>query len=458
MILIIPAALILFATTLLFALQSIPRNNRLYNVTLSPDALSDERVQQLRKPYLLLYSIYFICAAAAITPLFWMENAFSLAFIYFIMWTVIILCIAPAPLRHYRFKLTNLKRENNWFAAGKKLIFIEKELKALSSKKPMPHYWFLLPAILILPLTYLAAGNAEPLVRWSGIAPLVMTLILFLLQLGFTKERVVLYSRNPQANMAIHQAARQYWSVLWLAIAIFEAINAYVAYYILSEGTSISSALWTCGIFAVSLVPLLAIYWTYHRIRVLEFRYAHTDGKKNTIDVDYYWRSGYTYHNPEDKKVFVKKRIGSGITVNTATTGGKWFYSATILFISVIIVAVSTMVIRADLQPPSLVIANNGSIQIEDANYPYNFKISDIVEINLEEKMPSGFKTNGIAVQQYARGNFQLQELGPAKMYIFKNSSPYIVIQLKDLYVIYNEEEPEDTKQVFNELIEFMSN
>lgn len=38
-----------------------------------------------------------------------------------------------------------------------------------------------------------------------------------------------------------------------------------------------------------------------------------------------HWIAGTVYNNPDDKRVWVPKRLGSGLTVNWATTGGKLF-------------------------------------------------------------------------------------------------------------------------------------
>ncbi|MEF2244296.1 DUF5808 domain-containing protein [Paenibacillus sp. IITD108] len=456
MMLLIPAIIILAAVVGIYMMQAVPRKQLWFGVTLPADAIQDERFKQLRKEYITLYVVYTLIAAAALFPFYWMQQSASLAFVYFIVWSLSMFFLSPAPYRHIHFKAIAIKRAENWFGKQKATIEIEKQLEQLASKRPLPPYWFVLPLIIALPLLYLAANSELPLVRWSGIASLVMTGILFLLNLAFTRDRVGLYSRNPLANMAIHQAARQYWSILWLCMAIFEAINAYVAYFVLSEGTSIGSTLWMCGIFIVSLVPLLSIYYTYHRIRTLEYRYAHTNGKTDTIDEDHYWGTGLVYNNPNDKKVMVPKRIGAGSTVNIATTGGKFVYTGAYALVLAIVIPIAVMIIRADSIAPELTVNEAGTVHITDTTYSFTFETSDIEEVLLEEKMPSGFRVNGIATSEYARGNFKLNELGKAKLYVFKHSSPYIVIKLKDLYVIYNELEPDKTKQVFNELVKHL--
>ncbi|MCJ8012154.1 hypothetical protein MUG84_10400 [Paenibacillus sp. KQZ6P-2] len=44
-----------------------------------------------------------------------------------------------------------------------------------------------------------------------------------------------------------------------------------------------------------------------------------------------------------------------------------------------------------------------------------------------------------------------MKELGKSRLYIFKNP-PYIRMKLDDVYIFYNEKDPLQTKQVFEQL------
>ena len=45
------------------------------------------------------------------------------------------------------------------------------------------------------------------------------------------------------------------------------------------------------------------------------------------------WLAGFIYNNPDDKRVFVPKRTGLGLTVNWGTGGGKLFYGVVVLLV-----------------------------------------------------------------------------------------------------------------------------
>lgn len=199
------------------------------------------------------------------------------------------------------------------------------------------------------------------------------------------------------------------------------------------------------------LVPATLVLYVYYKIAHLEQETLELDSKTVYTDDDEYWSNGITYHNPDDKTVFVPKRVGIGTTVNTATTAGKWFIWGTVPLVAVIVIGVSFLLISSELNTPVLTVTPERKVEINYPMYSFDFNVDDIEQISLVDNIPSGVKTNGEGTSKVARGHFKLKELGKARMYIFK-SPPYIQIQLKDSYVFYNEQEPEQTKRVFEQL------
>jgi hypothetical protein len=236
-------------------------------------------------------------------------------------------------------------------------------------------------------------------------------------------------------------------------MAIFESFNAIVAYTILTGGSSSDFSLWMIGIVMVSLVPLGAVFFVHNKVRTLDERLSVTDGQGILTDDDEYWINGSTYYNPNDQSVMVPKRIGIGTTVNMATRAGKWIKYGGIVLAIAIVLPLTAFAVQSDNTSPSLQVEENGVINIDYPMYDFSFSINDVQEITLEESLPTGFRTNGTATAEYARGNFSLEKLGDAKLYIFKNSPPYIFIKLDGLYIIFNDKDPASTKAIYDELI-----
>lgn len=172
-------------------------------------------------------------------------------------------------------------------------------------------------------------------------------------------------------------------------------------------------------------------------------------GPDGPEDGDEYWGNGFTYHNPKDPRVFVDKRIGTGMTLNTGTAAGKMIMGGTAVLILGIIVGVSFMLIRSELTSPVMNITEE-QVEIHYPMYNYAFAIDEIEALALVEEIPSGLRLNGEATDRYARGIFRLRELGKARLYIFKAHPPYLQIKLPDLYIYYNDENPQQTERWYN--------
>ncbi|MBH5319968.1 hypothetical protein I6N90_19390 [Paenibacillus sp. GSMTC-2017] len=451
-IIIIPALLIVAILFSIFYSQTKPKKQVWFGVTFPFEALKDERLTALQKHFVKSYVGFVIAYVVTVLPLLWLGDNTATAFIYLCLWLVAVAYTSTVPFKQIHHKAAMLKRDNGWFVGKQKTVVLDKEIAHYSGMKPLSPYLFLVPALMSVPLIIVSAQNDNYLLRLTGIASILMTGVIVLLSLSFTHSKQRAYSRNALPNIAINQAARRYWSVFWLTLSIFEVVNAFIAYYVLKEGTALSPSLWTSGIAMVSLVPLFGIYFVHSLIRDLEYRLAHTDGKRYIADSDEYWRHGMTYYNPDHSSTRVEKRTGIGSTLNTATAAGKMIYYGKFIVFAAAVIPVMIILIRAESTAPLLLIDDKGSITIKDTDYPFHFHKDHIQELKIADVLPSGFRANGTATSAYARGNFKLSELGPAKLYVFKKSPPFIVMKLEDSYVVYNDKNPATTKTLFEQL------
>lgn len=169
-------------------------------------------------------------------------------------------------------------------------------------------------------------------------------------------------------------------------------------------------------------------------------------------DGDEHWANGFTYRNPGDKRVFVPKRVGIGMTVNTATRTGKAFIWGTIGLIAVTVAGVAFLLIRSELTAPTLRISEQQRVEIRYPMYNYSFDLADVRELMLVDRVPTGTKSNGEGTATVARGKFHLKGLGKARLYIFKKHPPFIQFKLDNGYVFFNEKDPQLTEALFEQL------
>jgi len=451
-ILIVPALIAYITILVMFLKQAMPSNHILFGVTFPAQAFEDAEMKQLQEEYKKSYLVYAGITLITLVPFFLLDKYFSLAFTYMLLWFAIFLYTSKLPFNKIHHKAAALKRDKQWFVGEKRVIRIDTKVTQLKKSMLVSPYWFLIPAILSVVPIIVSLINSDVLLKMTGIASLAMTAILFVIYNAFGKMKTKVYSKNHDINAAINRAARRYWSMLWPSLAVFESINAFAAYMILTQGSSLSFTQWMIGIVMVSLLPLCSIFFVHNKIQAVEESLAETDGQSIVADDDYYWINGSTYYNPDDQTIMVPKRVGIGTTVNMATRAGKWIQYGGIVLVIVIVIPLTAFIVQSDNTAPTLTIQEDGIVSIDYPLYDYSFKISDVKGITLEETLPSGFRTNGTATAEYARGNFSLEKLGAAKLYVFKNSPPYITMQLDGLTVIFNEKDAARTKELFVQL------
>jgi len=169
--------------------------------------------------------------------------------------------------------------------------------------------------------------------------------------------------------------------------------------------------------------------------------------RKKFSDEDQYWATG-NYNNPNDKRVWVEKRIGFGATVNMASKFGK--LTNVFLFILVIgTIVLAKFVMPLDFGAVEFKIIDNTAY----INAPMNsdsFSLNDIQEVKQIANLPKVSKRNGGDSDIFFVGSFTVQGYGNCSVYVHRNNSPYLVISLSDRTVIFNGDTPEKTNEFYS--------
>lgn len=169
------------------------------------------------------------------------------------------------------------------------------------------------------------------------------------------------------------------------------------------------------------------------------------------IDADDHWKNGVFYNNKNDESFSVPARIGVGSAINMGKTKGKVFVYGMLIFVVVILISVSALTLVLDFYTPWLQINKNNLI-INDLEYSTSCAVSDIQDVSLVNDINVKYKINGGETSAYARGIFKMEDYDKVQIYIFKNSSPYIVIKSKDKYIIFNTKNKNETIKEYNKI------
>lgn len=98
------------------------------------------------------------------------------------------------------------------------------------------------------------------------------------------------------------------------------------------------------------------------------------------------------------------------------------------------------------------IVAKNASFEITGV-YGDEWQYEDIVKIELMDKMPEvTWKQNGFGMSTMAKGYFKVKDYGSCLLFLRKDSSPFLYIELKEKKILINGENAEETHKWYEQL------
>ena len=104
------------------------------------------------------------------------------------------------------------------------------------------------------------------------------------------------------------------------------------------------------------------------------------------------------------------------------------------------------------VQPPRVTVRPDG-LEVQSPFYGKVFPASDVTGISLLPTLPRVLlKTNGFGGGASLRGHFRVDGLGDGRLYVEEGYAPYVLVRLREGFVVVNFREPEKTRALFDEL------
>lgn len=95
----------------------------------------------------------------------------------------------------------------------------------------------------------------------------------------------------------------------------------------------------------------------------------------------------------------------------------------------------------------------DNSVKINAPLYGIEFNVEDIEKVEIVDKLKVKLRINGIGMDEYSVGNFNVEGYGKCKLYIYNDVKPYILIKSNDEIIFINGENEEETLRYYNEFI-----
>jgi hypothetical protein len=131
-------------------------------------------------------------------------------------------------------------------------------------------------------------------------------------------------------------------------------------------------------------------------------------------------------------------------------------WKAIVLVVAAVVVVMGLVIgvtFHLEMIPPRAIVTPRG-LEIESVFYGQEYLWPDVTEIRLEPRLPRILaRTNGFAATGVLRGHFRVQGLGAGKLFVDLGTPPFILVRLREGFVILNLETAEETRTLYEELI-----
>ncbi|NLK75175.1 MAG: hypothetical protein GX288_07805 [Clostridiales bacterium] len=361
-------------------------------------------------------------------------------------------------IRYYQKKLLTIKKVNDWEYSRNNLITIDLNVSREKGKASISAFWvwlfFLLsfiPTVILLVNPKMRQTYPLALSFIGPFSQLCASLVYYQLKNLPTK----LPNINPELRLIYAHKQERINSITGtlsaLSMLIFWCLFNISILYTNSSIPIIAPVI-------ILVVGLLGIaHWQQKKLRSLEDTFAGTisDVNEELYEEEPKWKWGF-YHNPKDPRILVPKRLsGMGWTFNTGHPVGRAL-SLAILLVLFFILGVVFYGSGKDYQ----FTVKDSELIIDAAMYDMTIDKDQIASVSIISTLPKGIRTNGYGGIRKSYGNFQINDYGPCKLYIYNDLGKFIVLELTTTtpsYVIINKKTLEDTEALYFDINNWIS-
>ncbi|MFR2266248.1 MAG: PH domain-containing protein [Clostridium sp.] len=429
-----------------------PNKNIILGVTIPPLELSNIEITDVTKEFMYNMKILSVLSIVIYFPLMFMKTVWLL--IGWFLWFSLFCYIYYKLICKFNGKLKEVKRKNDWLLPNKHILNIDTELTKAKSKMPISKWWFLIALFIGISPFILNIINKNEYFSTAVIctgSSIVGTLILFIIYMIYVKGRTIVYCDESKINIACNKVYKRTWSIIYTLLAILQSITN-TTLYVFMLLPRVNENVFLIAITLPVIIVVLGIVYGNRRIINMQNQLISVAENPIYVDSDEYWINGMSYKNPYDNRVVVEPRIGTKPVYNLATKKGRLITYGTNIFVAVSVLTIILMMLYFELYGFNMKIIDN-SVKINAPLYGIEFNVEDIEKVEIVDKLKVKLRINGIGMDEYSVGNFNVEGYGKCKLYIYNDVKPYILIKSNDEIIFINGENEEETLRYYNEFI-----
>ena len=416
-----------------------PNKNIILGVTIPPLELSNIEITDVTKEFMYNMKILSVLSIVIYFPLMFMKTVWLL--IGWFLWFSLFCYIYYKLICKFNGKLKEVKRKNDWLLPNKHILNIDTELTKAKSKMPISKWWFLIALFIGISPFILNIINKNEYFSTAVIctgSSIVGTLILFIIYMIYVKGRTIVYCDESKINIACNKVYKRTWSIIYTSLAILQSITN-TTIYVFMLLPRVNENVFLIAITLPVIIVVLGIVYGNRRIINMQNQLISVAENPIYVDSDEYWINGMSYKNPYDNRVVVEPRIGTKPVYNLATKNGRLITYGTNIFVVVSVLTIILMMLYFELYGFNMKIIDN-SVKINAPLYGIEFNVEDIEKVEIVDKLKVKLRINGIGMDEYSVGNFNVEGYGKCKLYIYNDVKPYILIKSNDEIIFINGE------------------
>lgn len=417
------------------------KKNILLGVTLPYAARLDPAVLTLCRCFRLWLGVGSLILAAASLPILLFDQL-SMFFTFLLVWLEVVLIFYFILFSLFNSRLAAMKRERGWQLGAKGDLMID------TSTVDLPYgkiHWvlFLLPLLIsCIPLfPALRAGD------WTGGLVVAscgvgICVLFWSLHSAIFRQRAEMVDENSTLTAALTRVRRHRWGVMcavssWATACFFALL-----------WMSMPSVLWSVVLVIayVTLILLLSL-WADFGLRRIQQKLTESSGGDDSIDEDSQWVLGSIYYNPNDRHLMKNARVGMNMTVNIAHPAGKVIGVICALLILTLPLW-GIWLVAEESTPPTLTVTET-ALTASHLGTHYEIALSDIVDVELLDTLPSLSRTAGTGMETLLKGRFRDGDGTPCQVCLDPTAPPYLRIETEHKVYYLADRNPDVTQQVF---------
>ena len=423
------------------------REQRLFLISIPTYAYESQEVKALCHGFKKENQRNYLIIALLALPIIFLSGIANL--VYMMAWFVILVIGSNFALRKYRSLLKELKKEKQWIVKEERKMHVDLKLSAYMENVKTNWYLLVIPLSIDLILFGLGIYYKQMILVATAL------LMIFILCVGsyfISRMANQAYTNDTDLNISLNLARKKSYFMALFYIGCGDAC--------FNLGLFMLDKQFIFGLLCLGLavcVMILMVYTllSFPRLKARMIR-LHED-KFYYQNLDEVWRVGIlgaVYDNPSDPRTLVPSPNGMQMIFNAAKPGYRYFIliivGVIILFLGYIFGYPYYLDQRHELAELTL---TKTTLCIDSPFYKREWALESIDKVEWSENLGKGVRVNGTDTGVYGKGHYRFDRYGDCEVYLASLHPAYIILYTQEGVFIVNDDEQEQTKAVYKQLV-----